>query len=101
MKSKRTINTLYVTTLNKTLLTSSKKAKTSITDAIVRFNKRNDQNFLFYQNYNEYWSRRDEDEREESDRRIEKRVCSTLENEAENVFSSITQASKRSRNRGA
>ncbi|CAO3621247.1 unnamed protein product [Mucor hiemalis] len=100
MKSKRTTSTLYVTKLNKALLTSSKKAKPSITDAITLFNKRNNQNSLFYKEYNEYWARRDEDEREESGRRIEKRIYSTLEDVAENVFCSITQASKRSCNRG-
>ncbi|GAN03617.1 hypothetical protein MAM1_0044d03072 [Mucor ambiguus] len=94
MKSKRTTSTLYVTTLNKALLTSFKKAKPSITDAIALFNKRSNQNSLFYTEYNEYWARRDEDEREESGRRIEKRIYSTLEDVAENVFSSITQASK-------
>ncbi|KAI9359418.1 hypothetical protein BD770DRAFT_409667 [Pilaira anomala] len=95
MKSKQTTSTLYVTTLNKAILTSFKKEKPSITDAIALFNKRNNQNSLFYKEYNEYWARRDEDEREESGRRIEKRVYSTLEDVAEDLFSSITQASKR------
>ncbi|KAI8646572.1 hypothetical protein BD408DRAFT_479807 [Parasitella parasitica] len=100
MKSKRTTSTLYLTTLNKALLTSFKKAKPSITAAISLFNKRNNQNCFFYKKYIEYWARRDEDEREESGCRIEKRIYSTLEDVAVNVLSSITQASKRSCNTG-
>lgn len=42
MKSKRTTSTLYLTTLNKALLTSLKKAKPSIADAIALFNIRID-----------------------------------------------------------
>ncbi|RCI04286.1 hypothetical protein CU098_012927, partial [Rhizopus stolonifer] len=76
MKSKQTTGTLYVTTLNKALLTYFKKAKPLRTDGIALFNKRNNQNSLFYKEYNEYWARRDEDEREESGRRIEKRIYS-------------------------
>lgn len=42
MKSKQTTSTLYLTTLNKALLTSFKKAKPSIADAIALFNIRID-----------------------------------------------------------
>ncbi|KAL9542087.1 hypothetical protein MBANPS3_008787 [Mucor bainieri] len=83
--------------MNDALQNAQKKQKQSIVEAIVSYNKKNNKNSKFYIAYEEYWKIRDEEEINQTSRRIEKRAHESLEQIAENVFDSIVESSKRLR----
>ncbi|KAI7903515.1 uncharacterized protein BX663DRAFT_542456 [Cokeromyces recurvatus] len=70
-------------------------SKPPIAEAIARFNKRNNNISHFFKEYSDYWEERNDEEREESGQRIEKRIYSTLEDIAESTLTSIANSSKR------